>query len=198
MVDLVNSESSLEVPRGDPAAGSLLLDMTMIHKAESRIYETKVMNTAALPELRGSFNEASGVLAKYLAWIKYEILISKRNFDLAKATVIIDKLPSEIERLKELKIKDNADFRSALISKDLNCRTHGDITLALEAVKCFLEAKNKTLERAYWDCKENADKLLKLNPNMSVPSEGHLSANPKIENPLDPAIGNSFIGTSKF
>lgn len=202
MTDIVGAHKTLEIPRGDPGLGSLLLDMTKIYEAESRISETRVSNPATSAELTSVFNEACSVSTKYIAWVKYEILKAKRNYDLAKATVIIDKLPDEIAKLKESGLKDNADFRSALIDRDVDCRKYRDISDALEAVKSFLEAKVKTFERSYWDSKENTKKL--INPaatgqfnhgDVDLSSPVWDTAESKISQSVSPG---GFIGFSKF
>lgn len=199
MTDLIIASKILEIPRGDLGLDSLLLDMTKIYEAESRISETRVSNPATSSELTSVFNEACSVSTKYIAWVKYEILKAKRNYDLAKATVIIDKLPDEIAKLKESGLKDNADFRSALIDRDSDCMKYRDISESLEAVKSFLEAKVKTFERSYWDSKENTKKL--INPAATGQfnhGEGNIGnqvwESTGSANPSQP----SFIGFSKF
>ncbi|RLF66579.1 MAG: hypothetical protein DRN30_01850 [Thermoplasmata archaeon] len=201
MTDLINNLSLLEIPRGDADRGLLQLDMSLIYQAEGRISETRVANPATAAELTATFNEACNTATKYIAWIKYEILRARRNYDLAKATVIIDKLPEEAARMKEAGIKSNPDFREALISRDAECRQSKDIWDALEATKTFIEAKVKTFERSYWDAKENVKKA-----TMASAVATSITANAGYPAPIqdnqvqtlgEPSYG-SFIGKAKF
>ena len=206
MTDLINQAAILELPRGDLNKGSLQLDMSIIYAAESRIAEIRTINPATIADLIATFNEATNVTTKYVSWIKFEILRAKRNYDLAKATVILDKLPAEIARLKESGLKDNADFRSALYARDSECRQTKDIMDALEAAKAFLDAKIKSFERSYWDSKEGVKNLTSAAaPNLSVnpgPDSFNVSysANNAPTSPSAPSapVGGSFIGVSKF
>ena len=199
MTDLVNQLQVLEIPRGDLSLPPLQLDMVKLYDAESRISETRTVNAATASELMSVFNEACNTGNKYIAWIKYEILISKKNFDLAKATVIIDRLPDEVAKLKAAGVKDNADFRSALVDRDPDCRAAKDSLDTLEAVKTFIEAKIKSFERSYWDSKENGKRLSEANhPSLSL-QLGSVSATPQTLDVLQlEPVSSSFIGKSKF
>lgn len=209
MADLVSQLEVIEVPRGDAKSPPLQLHMKSLYDAESRISETRVSNPATVAELVSVFNGACHISNKYISWLKYEILRAKRNFDLAKASVMIDKLPGHVARLKESGIKDNADFRAALIDTDPECRTYKDTLDVLEAVKAFLEAKLKTFERSYWDSKENGKQLLNgaTSPNLSVssdsqgfeaPSRSDFPREPSQDKPSGVKPVSSFIGVSKF
>jgi len=208
LTDLVNKVEVLEVPRGDLGASPLQLKMAPLYEAELRISETRVSNPATAAELMAVFNEACHTSTKYISWIKYEILRAKRNYELAKATVLIDKLPDEVAKLKEVGIKDNADFRAALVNRDKECRTYKDFLDVLEATKTFIEAKLKTFERSYWDSKENGKRLLSdpAMPNTSIQAGSQGFTPPSRSDQLtaptqepQPAKNTfSFIGTSKF
>ncbi len=151
----------LHVPRGGLNQPPLQLDMSPIHEAESRLHEVRIASPGTAPELTGYFNESCNVANKYLAWIEYEILQAKKNYDLARATVILEKSIEEFERqkarFKELGVKFNEDFREAMVIKDLDCQARKDTVDSLEAVKALLEAKAKSFERAYYACRLIAD-----------------------------------------
>ena len=209
MTDIVSQLEVIEVPRGDATLPPLQLAMKPLYEAESRISETRVSNPATVAELVSIFNNACHLSNKYISWLKYEILRAKRNFDLAKASVMIDKLPDHVARLKESGIKDNADFRAALIDTDPECRACKDTLDVLEAVKTFLEAKLKTFERSYWDSKENGKQLVggATTPNLTVPAESQgfeapsrsdFPREPSQEKPSSTKSASSFIGVSKF
>lgn len=150
--------TSLIVPRGIPGVTPLNLDMSKIYLAESRIQETKAVTPATAPELKATFNEAAAIVSKYIAWVKYEINMAEKYVGLAKAEVIIDKLPEKLKELRERGIKDNADLREALVAQDQQYQDRQNAYFALEATKCLLEAKAKSFDRAYWDCKNSDDR----------------------------------------
>jgi hypothetical protein len=151
------SSTTVSAPRGVPGLAPLTLDMSKVYAAESRINETKAVNPMTAPELKATFNEACGITTKYIAWLQYEILMAKKYLALAKAEVILDKLPSKVQELKNAGIKDNSDFREALVARDTSYQNCQNTLYALEAVKALLESKVKTFDRAYWDCKSTAE-----------------------------------------
>ncbi len=183
--------TSLTVPRGVPNLDPLILDMTRIYTAEGRIGETKSVNSLTAPELKATFNEACSITTKYMAWIKYEILMAEKYLALAKAEVIIDKLPNKIQELKEKGIKDNSDIRDALVVRDPDYQARQNALYALEAVKALLDSKAKTFERAYWDCRSIAEDRDKFS---GYPSTSH-KQNALSE--VDLSAGFA-IGVSKF
>jgi hypothetical protein len=148
------SGTDLIIPRGLPDLAPIRLEMQTIYSAEGRLSETKMVNSVTAVELMASFNEASNITSKYLSWVEYEILQAKKTLDLAKATVILDKMPAEAIRLKDSGIKMNEDHRSAMITRDADCQKSLDILNGLEAVKAYLTAKNRTFERGYYLCRD--------------------------------------------
>lgn len=159
----------LSVPRGGVDQPPLQLDMKLLHEAEGRLNEVRVVTPVTAIELTGFFNEACNLSNKYLAWVEYEIIQAKRNYDLARATVILEKSVDEYEkqkaRFKELGVKFNEDFREAMVIKDIECMQRKDVLDALEAVKFLIEAKSKSFERAYYACR-----LISDNKNRSAAS----------------------------
>lgn len=197
MTDLVKESPVLSIPRGGPDTAPLQLDMTKIYQAEARVSEIAVSNIATVAELISVFNDAINTATKYISWLKYETVKAKKEFDLAKATVIIDVLPQKAMDLKDSGQKPNEDYRKALVDRDPACRAAQDIVDILEATSTFLSAKVKTLERAYWDCKDNVKRNTTnpATPALSMPSTG---LNP-IEAPgQEPQQPISFIGTTKY
>lgn len=195
MIDASASNKVLSVPRGGINEPPLQLDLTTIHAAESRIKETRIINSATSAELKSVFNEACNNTTKYIAWVKYEILRAEKAFDLAKATVLIDKLPDMLVEMKKVGIKDNADFRKSIVDRDTECQKMRDILAALEAVKLLLTAKAKSFDRAYWDARNNAEMNSKnpALPGLTMPGEGHLT-NQFVDGQLMPIK----IGVSKI
>lgn len=212
-MDIINYSKVLELPKGTPGTGILPLDMTKINEAEGQLAYTRSSNIAGLGDLMSIFNMGCNVATKYISWIKYESLKAEHEFDLAKAEVLIDKLPEAAAALKERGIKDNADFRDALIARDPKCRSLRDTMIALEAAQTFIEAKAKVFERAYWECKES----IKMNstqsslPDFGVQQSPYVNPHPPFEvsnmpqsigthprTQMQTTDGTFFIGKSKF
>jgi hypothetical protein len=167
------NNSTITVPRGGIGQPPLQLDMKLLLEAEVRLQEVRIVNPSTAPELTGYFNEACNMSNKYLAWIEYEIIQAKKNYDLARAVVILEKSIDEYEkqknRFKELGIKFNEDFREAMVIRDEECQTKKDTIDSLEAVKTLIEAKSKSFERAYYACRLIADNKNRVaaSPNFS-------------------------------
>jgi len=178
----------ITVQRGNPTHGVLSLDMSKVYEVEQRITETRTVNPMTAPELRSVFNEACSLATKYIAWVKYEILNAKKNLDLVRAEILLDKLPSILKDLKDQGIKDSADIRDSIVKRDTEYQTALDVLNTLEATKQLLDSKAKTFERAYWDCRDLAkDKGRIANSvNLSV-------AENELGNRTDLVIGKSKI-----
>jgi hypothetical protein len=192
MTDLVNFGSTLELPRGVPGTEPLRLDMLKINLAENRLSETRSVNIGTMAELVSVFNESCNLTTKYIAWVKYELLKAEKEFDLAKAAVIIDQIPAIV---KERGIKDNADFRDAMVNRDQNCDSMREIILHLKAAQTFLEAKAKSFERAYWDCRDN---IKRNTSNPALPNYNNFQNPSSADTQPRSDQAPSFIGTTKF
>ena len=165
----MSENTLLAVPRGKANLEPLQLDMTLVYEAEGRLFEVRTVSPATAPELTGYFNEACNLSTKYLAWIEYEILQAEKGFNLAKATVILDKAPEEYKKIAGTGIKFNEDFREALIARDLECQDRLDALNGLQAIKALIESKSKSFERAYYACRHIAESKQKTAamPNFS-------------------------------
>lgn len=140
---------TLILPRGKPDLPPLKLEMDEIYKAESRLHEVSIVSPMTAPELMGYYNTVCNLTTKYISWIEYEILVAQKHFELAKSTVILDKMPDEVKRFKDSGMKANEDFRNALISRDSECSATLDNLNQLIAVKSLLENKARSFVRAY-------------------------------------------------
>jgi hypothetical protein len=170
----MNSEVNtqiLTIPSGRPNSAPITLDMATIYQAEKRLPEVKIANQGTALELEAFFNEAANLASKYLAWIEYEILHAEKQFDLDKATVLLEKAPEYFsqnkEKFKELGIKFNEDFRQALIARDEDCQRSLDTMNALQAAKTLIEAKISTFIRAHYTARSVAAQ------KMVAPSPAH-------------------------
>ncbi|NBP13516.1 hypothetical protein EBU95_03840 [bacterium] len=140
---------TLILPRGKPDLPPLKLEMAEIYKAEGRLHEVSIVSPVTAPELMGYYNMVCNLTTKYISWIEYEILVAQKHFELAKSTVILDKMPDEVKRFKDSGMKANEDFRNALIARDPECSSTLDNLNQLIAVKALLENKARSFVRAY-------------------------------------------------
>lgn len=148
----------LAVPRGIPGLAPLKLDMSTVYEAEQRVSETGSTSVENATQLAGYFNQACNTVGKYLAWVEYEINQAKKQFGLAKATVILEKAPEEWKKLSGIQgMKYNEDFREAVVARDPECQQWQDVVAALEASKKLLEGKFWTFVRAFNSCEARTE-----------------------------------------
>jgi hypothetical protein len=167
----VDQNTLLVLPRGDTTVeGPLRLDMTEVYRIEQRQPETKAVTPATANELASEFSKASGILSKYISWIRYEKGKAEEQQELARATVILETCPVEAAKLAN-GLKPNDAWREALIVRDKQYQYWYDVVAKLEAVKALLEGKMKQMDRSYYTCykeKEQKGKLPMQNLNGSI------------------------------
>lgn len=188
MDDIIINNKFLLIPRGTPGLPKINLDMTEIYQAEERLKEIRIVNQETSVSLMAYFNDVCNLTTKYLAWVKYEILSAQKYYEMAKATVILDKAPAAFQaKYKESGIKYNEDFRNAMIAQDAECQQLLDTINYLKAVEALLESKAVSFSRAHYTAKAAAEKkdLVAPSPNLSD-SIGQLSE-----------VSADFLGRSK-
>lgn len=126
--------------------------MSEIHKAESRLMEVAIVNPVTANELSAFFNSACSLVSKTLGLLEYELSKCQKQYDLSKATVILDKLPAEVIKLRDQGIKTNEDWRQAYVTRDPECSMWQNSIEELKAAQAFLVSKLKCFERAYYSC----------------------------------------------
>ena len=158
----------LGVPRGMPGLNPLELEMDLIDEAERRLHEVRLVNTATRTELAGLFNQAANACGKYMAWVEYEILRATKQYNLDRATVILDQVPEHAKAMKEAGMKMNEDHREALIMRDPACSESLDRLNSLKAVKALLESHHWSFIRAHGSTQEVAQQRgISPTPNFS-------------------------------
>lgn len=194
---------SLSIPRGTPNKDPIQFDMNRIDYAESRLPEVKVLNLGVVADLKSVFAEAMSDLGRYLATARFEYLQAKQQMELARAEALLDKYPDYVKStLKDNGMKDNSDIREAFINRDPMFAHWQSVINHLDAMISLLEAKNKTVERAYWDCRSNMEDLMKINNSRAFNSESShgsitdQASQPGIQ-PSGPSLGMS-MGRSRF
>jgi hypothetical protein len=132
--------------------------MAEIHKAEARLMEVAIVNPVTANELSAFFNSSCSLVSKTLGLLEYELTKCKKEYDLAKAVVILDKLPAKIIELRNQGIKPNEEWRNAYITRDEECSLWQESINELSAAQAFLASKQKCFERAYYSCYKEKDR----------------------------------------
>lgn len=168
------SDTFLEITTGKPGQ-NLRFNMVKIYDAERRLPEIRGLNASVAADLKFQFLEAQADVLKYLSTIRYQFLLAKRNYDVARATALLDKFPDYAASLKEDGRKENEAIREAFLIRDADVLRCREIMESLDAIKVYMENKEKTLDRAYWECKSSLEDHNKLLGNRSH-SQGSLES----------------------
>lgn len=148
-------QNKLLVPRGDLAnQNPLVLDMSKIYSAENRLEDVKSCTPDTSSEFMGDLNVASNETSKYMAWVQYELLMAKKNYDRRKAVLILDFFPDFV---KEKGVKPNEDLREAFIINDSEAYQLRDRIDCLTAALYLLENKLKCFVRGFNAAKSVAE-----------------------------------------
>jgi hypothetical protein len=123
----------------------VILDLTVIKKAESRLPDTPNVTPAIYGDLWFSFNE--GYRAAKKNYIELEHMITKTEKRIRELTshVLIDEYPTF---LQEKKIKDSAAYREAFLETKEEYKAALDHKAMLTAMSAMMELKIKTFENA--------------------------------------------------
>jgi hypothetical protein len=164
------------------------LDMAEIYVAEGRLKEVAIVTPRSAPDLMAAYNSSANDISKYLSWVKYERLSAHKELELAKAEVIIDRLPEAAARLRDTGIKPNEDFRAALIAKDPKCSALQEKLNAIDAITALLEGKFWSFIRAY-NAVEHMSRLkdstinanINATPGMTLSSDGFMGQSRIVE-----------------
>jgi hypothetical protein len=158
--------------------------MEEIHKAEARLMEVAIVNPVTANELSAFFNTACSTTSKTLGMLEYELSKCKKNYDLAKASVVLDKLPAEIIKLRDQGIKPNEDWREAFITRDEECSLWQESIEQLKAAQAFLASKLKCFERAYYSCYKEKDRK-QFTPTTNITGHIGMTDNAIVGAPVD-------------
>jgi hypothetical protein len=129
-----------------PAFGSspaLILPISRIREAESRLHESKVVNAASYSELEYVFNEGYREARKNIVSLEYESTKASKAVEDAKALALIDHYN---DFLKEKKLKDSSDMRAAFLQQRPDYTSAVDRVNMLKAVISLMEGKVKVFE----------------------------------------------------
>lgn len=150
--------SALVLPPFGGSKDPMVLDLSKIREAESRIIEAKTVNPMTYVDLEHSFNEAYRDLKRHLSTVAFAIALAEKAMEEAKANILLDKYPTYLETSK---VKDNADIRKAFMIRDKEYTDALDRINQLRAVESNFDGKIKVMERTCAYMKKEIDLLLR-------------------------------------
>lgn len=132
--------------------------MEKITEAEKRLIEAKTVNPITYVDLEHSFNESYRDLKRHLSAIGYQIAVTDKAMETAKADVLLDKYPGYIESNG---LKDNSDLRKAFLSRDKAHSDALDRMNQLKALESNFDGKIKVMENVCRYMRKQMDLLIR-------------------------------------
>jgi hypothetical protein len=136
----------------------LRLTMDKIIEAEKRLLEAKTVSPVTYADLESAYNESYRDLKRHLSAIGYQITVTDKAMEQAKATVLLDVYP---EYLEKNDVKDNADLRKAFLIRDETYSAALDRMNQLKALETSFEGKIKVMENVCRYMRKQMDLLLR-------------------------------------
>jgi hypothetical protein len=159
-----NSPSNRDLTLTLPALGKipeLQLPMDKVIEAEKRLIEAKTVNPVTYVDLEHTFNESYRDLKKHMSRIGYQIAVTDKAMEEAKADVLLDKYPEFLESNNMKKSQDNADLRKAFLSRDTTYSAALDRMNQLKALESNMEGKIKVMENVCRYMRKQMDLLIR-------------------------------------
>jgi hypothetical protein len=147
-----------------PAFGKLpelKLQMDKIVEAEKRLIEAKTVNPSTYVDLEHTFNESYRDLKRHLSSIGFQLAITEKVMEQAKADVLLDKYPIFLEEKQLKKTQDNADLRKAFLIRDEAYVGALDRFNQLKALESNFEGKIKVMENVCRYMRKQMDLILR-------------------------------------
>jgi hypothetical protein len=136
----------------------LRLSMEKIDEAEKRFIEVKTVNPSTYVDLEHTFNESYRDLKKHLSAIGFQITVTDKAMESAKADVLLDKYQTYLEAND---LKDNADLRKAFLIRDETYSRALDRMNQLKAFESLLDGKIKNVENVCRYMRKQMDLLIR-------------------------------------
>lgn len=152
---LETGEATYIVPSGDGIGAPLILDISAVVRAESRLSEVARVNPQTAPELLATFNDHWLRLDEIVGKLTLQRNIAAGALDDAKAEALLD-CNDEIIR-KKGHAKTSADLRDAVATLDPTVKAARSRLNEIKAVLSYVEGKRKAFENAYNSCKKLVD-----------------------------------------
>ena len=132
--------------------------MEKIFEADHRVIEAKTVNPSTYSDLEHCFNESYRDLKRHLSSIGYQIAVTDKAMESAKADVLLDKYPAYLESTGA---KDNADLRKAFLIRDETYSAALDRMNQLKALESNFEGKIKVMENVCRYMRKSMDLIIR-------------------------------------
>jgi len=159
---LNSGEANYIVPRGDGVGDPIILDISAVIRAESRLRDVATVNKHNAAELLAIYNEHWLTLHRNVSLLTYERNKADEASKRAYAEAILDCTEDAVKRRGHL--KTSQDLRDALATINADVVAARDRLNEIKAVLDYLVGKRQAFENAY-----NAVK--KLVSNNELPPE---------------------------
>jgi hypothetical protein len=154
----VNESTALVIPAfGKSPAISLNISATK--EAEKRLVETKTVNPVTYVDLEYTFNESYRELKRHMSTVGYQIAMTNKALEEAKAKVLLETLPEYMK--DKAKSWDSADLRKALMARDTDYLAAQDRLAQLAAIESYLDGRIKVMENVCRYMKKQMDLVIR-------------------------------------
>lgn len=154
------TEKELVCPSGTPGRPPIIIDMRLVHKTEGRIQELGALTPMKAGEFMATFIETYLDTHDKMVHLTKELADAKRNSDIIRSNLTLDKAPEELKNKGLLRAGNPAgseDLRDAIISRDPEYVESRSVIAQLEAAVAFLSGKCKSLDMVYTAAKKVYD-----------------------------------------
>jgi len=149
---LLNSDALL-VPAGDGVSDPLVLDMTEIYKADTRLCELASVTQMKAGELASAFITAWGKASSYRVKVSTQFARAKHRVRQVKAIIVLDKSTDILKAKGLLKTgapAGSADLREAVVDSDPDYSAAVMRLAEIEAINEMMEIKAERFKMAYF------------------------------------------------
>jgi hypothetical protein len=152
---------SLTVPGLEGVSPPMVLDISLVHEAESRLIESKTVNPATYKDLEYLYNQGYRQARQNLSAIDFQIVRTERQIEREKARVILEVLPEKLEGKPAS--YNNADFRASILATDEAYRSVCERLDMLKAQAKFFEIRISVFEKACQYMRKGIDLIIRSN-----------------------------------
>lgn len=157
----METNRSLTVPGLEGVSPPIVLDISLIHEAESRLIESKNVSPATYKDLEYLYNQGYRQARQNLSAVDFQIVKTERQLEREKARVILEVLPEKLEGKPAS--YNNADFRASILSMDESYSTICERLDKLRAQAKFFEIRISVFEKACQYMRKGIDLIIRSN-----------------------------------
>lgn len=173
------------VPRAITGLEPLLLDLTVLFKAASRMEEIKTANRLQAIELMVMYSQAYLAAHQIANKLEFEYQVACNKFEEIKSIILLDEMQDTLKKKGLWNAKNplgSADIREAVYNNDSRCIKLKEIILSISAVLKQVDGFRKSFEQNYNSAKkvlgDSAFIQNKPNGNLSTSYTTTIDRNP--------------------